>query len=92
MASDRVVLKPNDEQRALLNSIKSMVGLESIHGADQKTIYWALEVVNNVYHLFALEKLLLAKGLNSLNKEEFKSPKYKNVRGNAKKSEPKIMW
>lgn len=85
---DRIILKPNKEQRATLEYLKALAGLNGIHGEDQKTIYWGLEVVARVYHLFALDQLLGAKGIQVRDPAQFKSPEYKKVGQNARKRTP----
>lgn len=85
---DRIVLKPNEQQRQVLEYLKGLLGTADLHGADQKTIYWALEMSANLYHLFAIDKLLQAKGVQVRDPALFKSPAYQNVAQNAKKSTP----
>lgn len=86
---EQIILKPNEEQRALIDYLKQTVGLEGVHGEDQKTIYWALEFTKEVVHLFCIDKLLQFKGFQSQDYKQFISQRYQNVAQNAKKSIPK---
>ncbi len=91
MKQDRIVLKPNPDQRATLDYLKNLVGTEELHGEDQKTIYWALDAAARIYHLFALDQLLAAKGFQVRDPLLFKSMHYQNVAKNAQKRVPDNM-
>lgn len=80
-----IKLKPNDEQRDDIEYWKHLLNTQSVHGADQKTIYWVLSWARQVSRLFQVEKLLKVKGLVSQEYEVFKSKKYANVSQNARK-------